>query len=247
VTGTIAQATNNRIGVTGLAYGVKIMPLRVLDEEGNGDGSDLVRALRYAARNGADVINMSVEYTSDLKKADIPDVISAMRYAYNKGAVLVGVAGNASDGQLSYPARYGLAIAVGATTVGGCLADYSNEGSGIDLVAPGGGQDADSAGSDWDDAHCDPTRRSRLIYQQTLWGGVSRFALVGFEGTSSASPHVAAAAGLVVATMRARGGKPTPATVQERLQASARDIGAAGYDRRYGYGLLDAAAAVAPQ
>ena len=246
ITGTIAQATNNKVAVTGLAYGVKIMPLRVLDEEGNGDGSDLVRALRYAARNGADVINMSVEYTSDLRAADIPEVISAMRYAHSKGTILVGVAGNGSEGQLSYPARYSRAIAVGGTTVGGCLADYSNEGSGIDIVAPGGGQDASSDGSDWDNEHCDSARRSRLIYQQTLWGGISKFQLVGFEGTSSASPHVAAAAGLVVATIRAAGGRPTPTAVQERLQATARDIGAPGYDKRYGHGLLDAAAAVAP-
>ena len=246
ITGTIAQATNNRIGVTGLAYGVKIMPLRVLDENGNGDGTDLVRALRYAARNGADVINMSVEYTTDLKAADIPEVISAMKYAHQRGATLVGVAGNGSDPRLSYPAKYGRAIAVGATTVRGCLAEYSNEGNGIDIVAPGGGQDSESNGSDWDDAHCNPARRSRLIYQQTLWRGVSKFALVGFEGTSSAAPHVAAAAALVVATARAAGGTMTPALVQERLQASARDLGAPGYDRRYGHGLLDAAAAVAP-
>ncbi|HEX8648228.1 MAG TPA: S8 family serine peptidase [Thermoleophilaceae bacterium] len=247
VAGTIGQATNNKIGVTGLSYGVKIMPLRVLDEDGNGDGSDLVRALRYAARNGADVINMSVEYTSDLRAADIPDVIAAMRYAHDRGAVLVGVAGNGAEGQLSYPARYSRAMAVGATTVGGCLADYSNEGSGIDVVAPGGGQDTAPGASDWDRAHCDPARRSRLIYQQTLWRGVSRFALVGFEGTSSSSPHVAAAAALVIATVRARGGGTlTPTAVQERLQATARDIGAPGYDKRYGHGLLDAAAAVAP-
>jgi serine protease len=247
IAGTIAQATNNKIGVTGLAYGVRIMPLRVLDEDGNGDGTDLVRALRYAARKGADVINMSVEYTSDLKAADIPDVIEAMRYAQSKGTVLVGVAGNGGDRRLSYPARDSSAIAVGATTIGGCLADYSNVGTGIDIVAPGGGQSTAPKGNDWDREHCDPARRSRLIYQQTLWRGIARFALVGFEGTSSASPHVAAAAALVFATTRARGGaRPTPAEVQERLQATARDIGAPGYDRRYGHGLLDAAAAVAP-
>jgi serine protease len=246
VTGTIAQATNNKLGVTGLAYGVSVMPLRVLDENGDGDGSNLVRALRYAANNGADVINMSVEFTSDLTAADIPEVVSAMRYAHSKGAVLVGVAGNASEGRISYPGRYSRAIAVGGTTVGGCLADYSNEGSGLDIVAPGGGQDAAPDDSDWDRDHCDPSRRSRLIYQQTLWGGVAKFELVGFEGTSEAAPHVAAAAALVMATMRASGGKPTPAAVQQRLQTTSRDLGAPGYDKRYGHGLLDAAAATAP-
>ena len=70
---------------------------------------------------------------------------------------------------------------------------------------------------------------------------------MGFEGTSSSSPHVAAAAALVIATNRSRGGgRLTPVAVQRRLQATARDIGAPGYDKRYGHGLLDAAAAVAP-
>ena len=246
VTGTIAQATNNKIGLTGLAYGVHIMPLRVLDENGDGDGSDLVRALRYAARHGADVITMSVEFTSDLKAADIPEVVAAMRYANSKGSILVGVAGNGSEARVSYPGRYSRAIAVGGTTAGGCLADYSNEGSGLDIVAPGGGQDAAADDSDWDRDHCDSTRRSQLIYQQTLASSPSKFGLAGFEGTSEAAPHVSAAAGLVVAMMRASGGKPTPSSVQQRLQDSARDLGAPGYDKRYGHGLLDAAAAVAP-
>jgi serine protease len=246
VTGTIVQATNNHLGVTGLAYGVKIMPLRVLDENGDGDGSDLVRALRYAGRHGADVINMSVEYTSSLKAADIPDVISAMRYADSKGAVLVGVTGNGSEGQVSYPGRYSRALAVGATTVGGCLAEYSNEGPGVDIVAPGGGQDAAPDGSDWDINHCDAARRARLIYQQTIFGSPSKFELVGFEGTSEAAPHVTATAALTVATMRARGAHPTPAAIRSRLEATARDLGAPGYDKRYGHGLLDAAAATAP-
>jgi serine protease len=246
VTGTIAQATNNGIGVTGLAYGVSVMPLRVLDENGDGDGSDLIRALRYAANNGADVVNMSVEFTSDLKAADIPEVVAAMRYANSKGSLLIGVAGNGSEARVSYPGRYSRAIAVGATTAGGCLADYSNEGSGLDIVAPGGGQDAAPDDSPWDLEHCDSARRSRLIYQQTLAGSPSKFDLIGFEGTSEAAPHVSAAAGLVFATMRASGGKPTPAAVQQRLRATARDLGTAGYDKRYGHGLLDAAAATAP-
>ena len=246
ITGTIAQATNNKIGLTGLAYGVKVMPLRVLDENGDGDGSDLVRALRYAAKHGADVINMSVEYTSNLKAADIPEVIEALRYADRHGAVLVGVAGNGSENQVSYPGRYSRALAVGGTTERGCFADYSNEGSGIDLVAPGGGQDASSNDSAWDNAHCDSAGRARLVYQQTIWGSVSKFEIVGFEGTSSAAPHVAAAAALVVARPRATGGTVDPAAIRARLQETARDMGATGYDTRYGHGLLDAGAAMAP-
>ncbi|HEX8065223.1 MAG TPA: S8 family serine peptidase [Thermoleophilaceae bacterium] len=245
VTGTIAQATNNGRGVTGLAYGVTIMPLRVLDENGNGDGSNFVRALRYAARHGADVINMSVEFDSELRAADIPDVIAAMRYAHSKGAVLVGASGNDSAASVAYPARNGHAIAVGATTGGGCLAEYSNEGTGLDVVAPGGGVDSAPADNDWDREHCDPTRRARFIYQQTTYRNPRDFQLLGFEGTSEATPHVAAIAALVIATRRAGGGAG-PEDVQRRIQQTARDIGTPGYDKRYGFGLVDAAAAIAP-
>jgi serine protease len=245
VTGTIAQTTNNGIGVTGLAYGVTIMPLRVLDENGNGEGSDFARALRYAARNGADVVNMSVEYDSDLRAADIPEAISAMRYARSKGVLLVGASGNDAAGNVSYPARSGHALAVGGTTSTGCLASYSNSGTGIDVVAPGGGEDDEPRDNQWERDHCDPARRGRVIYQQTIWRNVRDFQLVGFEGTSEASPHVTAIAALVIATHRA-GTNPSPAAVQRRIEETARDVGAPGYDSRYGHGLVDAAAAIAP-
>jgi serine protease len=245
VTGTIAQKTNNNLALTGLAYGVKIMPIRVLDENGDGDGSDFARALRYAARNGADVINMSVEYDTQLRAADIPDAIAAMRYAKQKGALLVGASGNENEDTVSYPARSGHAMAVGASTHGGCLATFSNRGTGLDVVAPGGGEDAGPADNTWDQTHCDPSRRGRVIYQQTIWRTVHDFQIVGFEGTSEAAPHVAAIAALVIATKSA-GANPSPAAVQQRIQATARDIGAPGFDPRYGHGLADAAAAIAP-
>jgi serine protease len=245
VTGTIAQKTNNNVAVTGLAYGVKIMPIRVLDENGDGNSADFTRALRYAARNGADVVNMSVEYDSQLRASDIPDAIRAMRYAKHKGSLLVGASGNDSDDVVAYPARSGHALAVGATTHGGCLATYSNRGTGIDLVAPGGGEDADPLDTPWDTQHCDPSRRGRVIYQQTIWRSVRNFEIVGFEGTSEAAPHVTAIAALVIAT-RSAGRSPSPSAVQERIQRTARDIGAPGFDSRYGHGLADAAAAIAP-
>jgi len=241
VTGTIAQKTNNHLAVTGLAYGVTIMPLRVLDENGDGDGTDFARA----ARNGADVINMSVEYDSSLRAADIPDAIAAMKYAAMKGVVMVGASGNDGESKVSYPGRSGYAIAVGATTAGGCVAEYSNQGAGIDLVAPGGGEDAAPADSEWDREHCDPSRKGRVIYQQTIWKTVRDFRIVGFEGTSEATPHVSAAAALVIAT-GVIGSHPSPAAVQKRIQDTATDMGVTGYDKRYGHGLVDAAAAIRP-
>ena len=245
VAGTIAQKTNNAEGLTGLAYGVRIMPLRVLNEQGGGRASYIARAIRYAARNGADVINMSVEFDLLQKASGIPEVISAIRYAHSKGVVMVAASGNDFVNRVTYPARDERVIAVGATTADLCKADYSNTGKQLDLVAPGGGDDAALKDNAADRESCDPDTRGRPIYQQTFTTSFSRFGLVGDEGTSFASPHVSAAAALLIATHRL-GDNPTPEQVEQRLKDSARDLGAPGADTRYGAGLLDAAAALAP-
>jgi serine protease len=166
--------------------------------------------------------------------------------------VVVGAAGNFERPAISYPARAPTVIAVGATTEHGCRARYSNVGRGLDLVAPGGGAD------DPKDASCARgLPEGRDIYQTTFpWAGVRsapsrsssyrRFGLPsGFIGTSMAAPHVSAAAALVIAS-GILGPNPTPQAVQKRLQATAIDAGAAGYDEAYGYGRLDAAAATDP-
>jgi serine protease len=245
VTGTIAQQTNNGRGLTGLAYNVKIMPLRVLDSQGNGDGSNIAKAIRYAVKHGAQVINMSVEFDTSLRAGDIPDVISAIHYAVKRKVVLVAASGNEGIGKVAYPARDREVISVGATTYDGCLADYSNAGSDLDLVAPGGGQDASFTGNARDRANCNPDRTDRQIVQQTIWRDVGHFKLVGFEGTSFATPHVTAAAALLIATRRL-GAHPTPAAIKARLKATARDLGPTGNDSHYGAGLLDVGAALAP-
>jgi serine protease len=245
VTGTIAQKTNNAHGVTGLAYGVKIMPLRVLDSEGNGDGADIARAIRYAVRHGADVINMSVEFDTSLRAGDIPEVIAALHYARRKSVTMVAASGNEGLSKVAYPARDDAVISVGATTFNGCLADYSNAGRGLDIVAPGGGQDATFASNPRDRANCDPAGADHHIVQETLWGDVSHFRLVGFEGTSFATPHVTAAAALLIATRRL-GSHPSPARVKQRLLDTAVDLGADGRDSHYGAGLLNIGAALAP-
>jgi serine protease len=245
VTGVIAQQTNNHYGVTGLAYGVKIMPLRVLDSQGNGDGADIARALRYAVKHHARVVNMSVEFDTGLRAGDIPEVISALHYASSKGVTLVAASGNEGGSKVAYPARDRDVISVGASTARGCLADYSNGGTGLDLVAPGGGQDASLNGDANDRANCNPSAPDRTIVQQTLWGDLKHFRLVGFEGTSFAAPHVSAAAALLIATKRL-GAHPTPAQIKARLQSTARDLGPPGNDSHYGAGLLDVGAALAP-
>jgi serine protease len=188
---------------------------------------------------------MSVEFNTSETARDIPDVISAIRYASRKGVVLVAASGNEGIGKVAYPARASGVISVGATTASGCLADYSNAGRGLDVVAPGGGEDAPLSGNPWDDAHCDPDNPDKRIFQETLWGNTKHFRLVGFEGTSFATPHVSAIVALLIGTHRL-GKHPTPTAIRARIMATARDIGPPGYDAHYGAGIVDAAAALAP-
>ena len=95
------------------------------------------------------------------------------------------------------------------------------------------------------EGHCKPGEDGRDIYQETFTRRFRGFRLVGEVGTSFASPHVAAAAALVMATGRL-GRNPSAEAVERRLEETARDLGAPGFDPRYGAGLLDAAAALRP-
>jgi serine protease len=244
VAGTIAEATNNGYGLTGLAWGARIMPVRVLDDAGEGDASVIAEGVRFAVKHGAGVINLSLEFSSDVHASDIPELISALRYAKRRGVVVVAAAGNEDSTSIPYPARVPGVIAVGASTEHGCLASFSNYGSGITLVAPGGGPDAPLAG----DPNCHPELPSgRDIFQMTFTdSSPRRFGFPdGYEGTSMATPHVAATVALVLAA-RVLGGKPTPTRVTARLKATARPLGGPQDHRLYGAGLLDAAAATTP-
>lgn len=242
VAATIAEATNNRIGVTGLAYGATIMPIRVLDSQGYGDAATIAKGIRYAARHGARVINMSLEFSASVRAQEIPDIVAALRFARRRGAVIVGSAGNEGEARVAYPAKAGVVISVGATTDTGCLAAFSNDGVGLDIVAPGGGDNAQLT----QDPNCTADHRGRDIIQMTYLNSVRRFGMPGgYEGTSMAAPHVSATAALVIAS-RVLGRRPTPAQVECRLKATAKALGIPGPNRVYGYGLVDAGAATSP-
>jgi serine protease len=243
VTGTIAEATNNGVGLTGLAYGASIMPVRVLDATGAGDAATISRGIRYAVTHGAKVINLSLEFDMTVTAADIPDIVSAINFAHRRGVVVVAAAGNDSAEEIAYPARTPSVISVGATTRDRCLADYSNGGTRLDLVAPGGGDDADL-----DDTNCNPDHNLPGIFQMTFPDSFApgRFGLPGgWYGTSMAAPHVSAAAALVIAS-GVIGEHPSPDRVLTRLEQTAQPLGGATPNSNYGYGLVDAGAATTP-
>ena len=243
VAGTIAEGTGNAVGLTGLAYGAKLMPVKVLDRDGEGDSGRIAQGIRYAADHGAKIINLSFEFPSDITRSQIPNILNAIRHARRKGALVVGASGNAAAAAVAYPARSSDVLSVGATTQHGCQADYSNEGADLDIVAPGGGVDAALEG----DLSCRPLEAPGLdIFQMTFTSSPRRFGLPdGYIGTSMAAPHASATAALVIAS-GVLGPKPSPGAIERRLELTARDLGPPGRDPHYGWGRIDAARATDP-
>jgi serine protease len=246
VASTIAESIDNGVGVTGLAFGAKIMPVRVLDRRGEGDSVAISRGIRFAARKGASIINLSFEFGTGVRAREIPDILDALDFARRRGVLVIGAAGNGSRETVrkpvAYPARATDVLSVGATTEHGCLAEYSNSGPLLDLVAPGGGKDAVLDA----DPNCKSLEhKGRDIVQMTFQQNTGRFGLPGrYTGTSMAAPHVSGIAALVIAS-GVLGPSPTPDAIEAHLKATARDLGIPGPDDIYGSGLVDAAAATA--
>ncbi len=247
VAAEIAESTNNGIGLAGLAYGASIMPVRVLDASGDGDAVTISRGIRYAVNHGARVINLSLVFDNSVRAADIPGIISALTYAHRHGVVVVAAAGNEGVNQLAYPAADSTVISVGATTLDRCLADYSNSGPGLNLVAPGGGDDA-ALPSD-PECSTNPFLNLPSIHQMTLADPPFSFTKFGYPGgiygTSMAAPEVAATAALVVAS-GVLGPHPSPDAILRRLEQTAQPLGGGAPNADYGYGMVDAGAATAP-
>ena len=220
VAGTIAEATNNSEGVAGLAYGATIMPLKVLSASGSGTSADIADAIRWAADKGANVINMSLG-------SPFPDAVirSACTYASKKGVVIVAAAGNSGKQGVGYPAAYSECIAVSSVGPSGKLAGYSSWGKQVALAAPGG----DIGGYSDRDESAGILQNTNLPVE---YGGQGD-GYYAFQGTSMASPHVAAAAALVMAQ-----GIKDPVKVRKALIESAAKV-TGGDVKKYGAGILN--------
>lgn len=251
VASTIAQATNNGLGLTGIAYGVRVMPIRVLNRHEEGKGSDVARGIQFATDHGADIINLSLDFKPDVRHCDqIVSVCHAIQHAIHKGVTVVAAAGNDDMSRVTYPAAAKGVIGVGASTYRGCDADYSNYGHGLDLVAPGGGQDRTA--STTGDLACHPGAQGYEIRQYSLEpkaakrGNFRKFGIIGLQGTSMSSAHVSGVAALVIAS-HVCGRHPSPRRVARRLKHTAVDSGPPGRDSFFGDGLLDATRAISPR
>ncbi len=216
VAGTIAQSTNNRHGVAGIAFDAAIMPLKVLSSGGFGTVADIADAITYAADNGANVINMSL---GGPRGAAV--LAKACRYAHQRGVAIVCAAGNTASEGVCYPAAYPECIAVSAVGPSGELTFYSTWGKELTIAAPGG-------------EYRSPEERGNGVLQNTVF--MKQDAFEFWQGTSMASPHVAGVAALLVAQ-----GVKGPEAIRARLKQSATPK---DDPLRYGAGLLNAARAV---
>jgi len=230
----IVAGLDNTIGVIGVGPAADLYAIKVLDRNGSGYLSDVIEGIQWAIANNMHVVNMSLGTTSN-----ITSFHDAVTVAKNAGIVVVAAAGNSgssADGSSTviYPAAYPETIAVSATDSTDTIASWSSRGPEVDLAAPG--VDIYST------------------YKGTGYATLS--------GTSMAAPHVTGSAALVLNTPTDTAvdpdplsgaciavydvncnGKWDPDEVQTKLQATAKDLGATGFDTLYGWGLVNAYAA----
>ncbi|MEE8391201.1 MAG: S8 family peptidase [Anaerolineae bacterium] len=211
VSGIAAAATNNSVGVAGLGWEATILPLKVINQDGNGDTTDLAEAIRYATDNGADVINMSIGGTTD-PCCDCPSSVQAAAdYAHANGVVLVAASGNHGGDVPNvemFPANCEHVLGIAATERDDSTAVYSNYGTHVSVAAPGSG-----------------------IYS-TLRGATYGYK----QGTSMATPHVAGLAAL----LRARYPSYTPDEIASAILDNADDVGGTGWNPYSGCGRINA-------
>jgi serine protease len=227
ITGTIAQTTNNLLGVAGIAYGCTIMPVKVLDSDSNGLFSNIANGIYYAVNNGAKIINMSFgTYTASVTLQD------AVNYAYQNGVSIIASAGNNASSIPHYPSSYPSCVCVSAVRYDKTRPFYSNYGPDVDICAPGGDLTVDQNLDGHPDGICQQAHDGTAFTQ---------FNYALFQGTSCAAAHASGVAALV---QSAAGGSLSTDALKSTLETTSIDLGAVGWDQDFGWGLVDALTAV---
>jgi serine protease len=233
VASTIAEGTNNALGLAGLAFGCAIMPVKVLGANGIGTFFALADGIDYAAtytENGqrpVKVINLSLS-SSGFNQT----VKSAIDRAVAAGVLVVAASGNNGGSGVNFPADQPNVVGVGALNAAKLKAWYSNTGPELDFVAPGGDCDRDDDGDDTPDCVFQQTFRSA----SALVGRYDDFCYCGLQGTSMATPHVSATAALLFSQ-----GFTDVASVRAALEQTAERLGGAsegGRNDTFGHGLI---------
>jgi serine protease len=246
VASALGELTDNGSGGAGMAFNVKIMPLKVLSTEWDfifgqpvigAFDDDVAAAIRYAADRGAQVINLSLG-----GPGAAPAIEAAIRYAVSKNAFVVIAAGNSFEqgNPPNEPAgaggRIDGAITVAAIGQSRNRAFYSSTGSYVEIVAPGGDQRANgSAGGIFQQSY-DLDLVETYLRGPAGYGPPQfvSFAFQPFQGTSFSAPQVAGFAALLYSQ-----GITKPAAIEAAIKQFAQDLGPAGRDDEYGYGLID--------
>jgi serine protease len=239
-----AGLANNVAGAAGIAFGVTILPVKVIDWRNDAQSDDIVQGIRFAADHGAHVINLSLgyaplgfyRYVLGWKNSEIMDLFKplqeAVNYARSKGAILVGAAGNFDAPEVSLPAGYPGVIAIGATDVDNTRSSYSSYGSDLDFMAPGG---------DFDDLNGDHVQDQLFalgIKPFRSEGSLAKpdsFGVFPFVGTSAACANASGA----VALLLSHGVRQQGAIEQTLRATSIRLFGKPrGPDLEYGWGMI---------
>jgi serine protease len=249
VAGTIGQLTNNSSGVAGVAFNVRLMPVKVLSEMWDdifnspfvGSDSIVAQGIRYAVDNGARVINMSLGRFGPTGSA--PVVEDAVRYAVARGAFLAVAGGNSfeegNDVEVlaEIASRVQGAVSVAATDRSGNRAYYSNTGPWVEVAAPGGSfRSGGNSGFVYQQTYdFDETDTFERLPAQYGPPRFDFFAYIGLQGASMATPHVAGLGALLYEQ-----GVTSPAAIEAAIKRFADDLGSTGRDDEYGAGRINA-------
>lgn len=216
VGGIVAAAYNNDVGTAGVCNGCSIMPVKVLDENNSGDWFAVAQGIVYAADLGADIINLSLGAVQPSNTIE-----QAIKYAQTSGALIVAAAGNAGSDKPFYPAAFDGVIAVSATSMNNAAWTLSNYGEYITVTAPG-----------------DNIFSTAINKDDSTSGGEN--GLSTRSGTSMAAPYVAGLAGLLLSQDPNRSAHE----LTNIIIKTATDLGNDGYDKQFGYGLINVSAAL---